>query len=252
MAVKIYEECNYIIISGSDESPLIDLNDSKLNITCHEKEDDIFLIYSLKLGRHLFQIGPDLVDKDNLAYTRESFIDFYRKNTGSFNGALLSGASGVADYDDAFTDANPINITGGVFSYLTNDTLGPSTDEANLPKGVTSLWNASLNEFDFSQLEIGTIIQVRFDLDITILSPFEEAELSIDFAIGGDPFSLRVFRRQYKTAGVYLTETFTTFFYIKGNNMINYPAKPKFKTDSNSTVVVNGWLCSISNLKKCR
>ena len=252
MATKVFEDGNYIVISGSPLSPDVDLNDAKDNVTCHPMADGRFLMYSNKIGRHILEVGDQLIDGLDVPYTIETFTTFYRANTVFPDASQVGAAlSGVADYADTGTATTPITILADTFTFITNNGLGVNTDLANLPDGVTVIWDTVANQFDFSELSIGTVVDFRFDLNIIAPANNTDVELAIDFAIGGAvSFTQTVARKFYKKAGTYLNEIFLAKVYIKNSNMMDFPAKPKIKIDGITTLVSNGWLVSISNLKR--
>lgn len=244
--IRVWRNVNYVYVV--DENG-VQFRDHAKNVVVSQSEvdGDLFTISSDRLGNFDRAIA-DIKNEADESYTAESFLEWADENTGNFSTA--SGGSevakqGSADYSDTATAITPIVILKDVFSFITNNALGINTDVSNLPDGVTVLWDASNNQFDFSQLSIGSVVHLRFDLNIVAPSNNSEVLIAMDFAIGGVPFTLNIARKYYKYAGTYTNETFTTFFYIKNANMMNFPAKPKIRVDDATTLVVNGWLCDV-------
>lgn len=167
------------------------------------------------------------------------------KANNNFNELYLK-KSGFLDYNDAATAITPISVTGGGgFVYLTNDGLGSFTNKTYPPSGVTDVWDSSTNAFDFSELNLGSVMNYRIDVNITTTAANQEVNLQIELAIGASVYSLSVAQRQYKTAGVY-PAVISNFIYMGDSNTMDNPAKFKISSSNNATVVVNGWACAIN------
>lgn len=152
---------------------------------------------------------------------------------------------GFIDYNDLNTSTTPINVIGGGgFVYLTNDELGAFTNKLYPPDGVTDVWDASNNRFDFSQLNLGSKLDYRLDIEITTTSNNQEIDVEIELAIGGSSYSLGVANRQYKSVRTYKLDIENYVYMGDLNTRDNY-AKFKIKSDGNATVKVNGWACYI-------
>lgn len=163
---------------------------------------------------------------------------------GGGNGTGVS--VGFFDYNDLATSTTPISITGGAgFVYLTNDGLGAFTNKNYPPVGVTDVWDSANNEFDFSQLTLGSRVDIRTDLNITTASPNTEVELAIEMAVGGGSYDLVIDTESYKTASLHDNQTFYNWIYMGDLNTLNNPAKLKIKSSDDIDVVVNGKACHI-------
>lgn len=175
-----------------------------------------------------------IIDESKVDIIRPSgTIKEYLKNTGIF------------DYNDLVTATTPIAITGGGGAvFLTNDAAGAFTNKLYPPTGVTDIWDNSTNDFDFSQLTLGSTIIFRIDLEIVLSAANQEIDLTMDIAIGGTPYTLSVDHRQYKTAGTYhYVNSFS--IYMGDINTLNNPAKFAIESPNNLDVKVNGWACNI-------
>ena len=152
---------------------------------------------------------------------------------------------GLFDYNDLATATTPISITGGAgFTYLTNDELGAFTNKLFPPDGITDIWDASSNEFDFSQLPLGSKIEIRLDLTVTTSGANTQIDGALELGIGNTPYDVQWFDRFEKSSGSHPV-TVTSFIYIGDNNTQNFPAKFKVEADGNVDVIVNGWACYI-------
>ena len=152
---------------------------------------------------------------------------------------------GFFDYNDTATATTPINVpSNSTFVYLTNNELGAFTNKLFPPDGVTDVYDASLNQFDFTELPLGTKVDLRLDVEITTTGANQEIEIDIELAIGGSTYDLEIVREQYKSSGTYKL-TIPSWIYMGDVNTRDNPAKFKIKSDNNATVKVNGWACAI-------
>jgi len=150
-------------------------------------------------------------------------------------------SSGFIDYSDLNTSTTPVSIPGtSTFTKLTNDGLGVYTEKSYAPVNVADLWNTSTNQFDFSGFELGDQVDVRLDMEITTTTAGQEADVEINFAIGGGAYTLPVTTVYKKTAGA-RGIAYTFSFYMGNNDTITLPAEVGVLSDSAATVKVNGW-----------
>lgn len=152
---------------------------------------------------------------------------------------------GFVDYNDAATAITPIVVIGGGADVLlTNDTLGAFTNELFLPVGVTSIWNSTTNQFDFSQLKLGDMVDIRMEVIADMSGPNSEFDVDLELGIGGSPYSLSFGRESHKTSGEKLIDRFNGI-YIGDTNTLNNPAQFVVRSDTSCDVTVSGWYCKI-------
>jgi hypothetical protein len=100
-----------------------------------------------------------------------SIYDLVTTIKGYIGTASPDGFSGGwADYADVATTGSPIAVSA-VPAVLTNDGLGVDTKTAYLPiggNGITQLWDTSSNGFDFSDLNVGDMVDIRMDISVII------------------------------------------------------------------------------------
>jgi len=82
-------------------------------------------------------------------------LNQYLNSVGSFH------------YADLATQTTPQAVAANVDEKLLNDGLGTYTNVSNAPYGVSSTYNSTTNQLDFSQLSIGDLINFR----IAIVDP---------------------------------------------------------------------------------
>lgn len=154
------------------------------------------------------------------------------------------------DYNDLATQTTPINVPANTDTFLTNDELWAFTIKTYAPAWVTDVWNKTTNAFDFSQLSLGNMIDIRVDFVITTTSANQIVDLDLNLAIGGsNPYTIHFGTRQFKTAGTYQF-TLNNWIYMWSNDTKNNPAKLKVRSDGTATVKVNGWACRITRQAK--
>lgn len=147
---------------------------------------------------------------------------------------------GWFDYNDLATQTTPINVVGGVDSILSNDGLGAFTNKTYPPVGVTDLWDASSNLFDFSELKLGDTVDIRLDLEVTTSVANQEVEVILEMAVGGSVYEIPFTYNQFKASGSYTINRFTGI-YMGDTNTLNNGARFLVRSPSACTVKINGW-----------
>jgi hypothetical protein len=150
---------------------------------------------------------------------------------------------GFWDYNDTATTATPITLTPTATAVkLTNNGLGSKTNKTYKLDDVAEVWNTSTNQLDFSGLNLGDTVDIRFDITVTTTGANHEILLDLQLAIGATPYTLQVQRINFKTAGTY---SLVVWFglYMGDANTLNNPGEIRAQSDTGTTdtVVVNGW-----------
>ncbi len=154
--------------------------------------------------------------------------------------------NGFFDYNDLTTSSTPISVVGGAgYTYLTNDGAGAFTNKLYPPNGVTDVWDTTLNQFDFSQLSLGSKVETRLDIEVTTSSPNTAFSVALEVAIGGSPYDISWINSFQKTAGVHKLVV-SSFIYVGDSNTRDNPAKFKIQSDENIDVKVLGWASYIN------
>lgn len=148
---------------------------------------------------------------------------------------------GFADYNDAATGVTPISVSPGTWTKLTNDKLGPFTKEDALPFGVTRVWDHATNQAKLDELPLNSMINGRYDLEITTSGANQQVQLSLFLGVGStSEYESPKLIQNFKTAGTYRITVFSGS-YVGSNDIKNYPAEIKMKSDASCTVRVHGW-----------
>lgn len=154
-------------------------------------------------------------------------------------------ALGTFHYSDLTTQTIPIAVTSGVEIKLTNDTEGANTVITNAPYGVSSVWNSTSNQFDFSQLSVGDVVHFRPDLSIDLVGTNTSYKLYMKMAIGGvAPWTLNIHNGERK-ATTEFNENLFVGFDISSDDTKNFPSELWVLTDSGANIKVNGWYFEI-------
>jgi len=193
------------------------------------------------------QADADLADnisgQISPADVRNSAID----NIDSSAHSRIITEGGVMDYSDAATTTTPIVTPATVPTKLTNDGAGVYTNKTYKPDTVTDLWDAATNQLDFSELNLGDIVIIRFDVIPVTGSANTDLDISLKMAVGSaTPYDLFVNHSSYKSAGTQNNMVRTMMLYIGDTNTKDYPAEIYATTDANATIIVNGWAIAIT------
>lgn len=148
---------------------------------------------------------------------------------------------GWGNYNDYATSITPISVSATTWTKLTNDALGSLTDETYLPDGVTTLWDDTNDQFDFTDLPLGSTVDIRTDIVITTTAANQY--ISIRFVLGeGDPYeyNLVIADDHFRYVGTYTSTKYNGVFI--GNTLTkDNPGQVEIYSDAACTVQVNGF-----------
>ena len=98
---------------------------------------------------------------------------------------------GFFDYNDQATKTTPINVPGNLTKVIiTNDGAGPFTNLNYKPTNVPNIWDTTTNFFDFTNLKLGDMVDIRLDVSVTTQTPNQQVIIDLDVAIGGSAYSI--------------------------------------------------------------
>lgn len=145
---------------------------------------------------------------------------------------------GVYDYNNNGVSQNytstPIHIL--------NTGLGAYTNKNFILRDIDDIYNTTTNEFNFSKLNLGDVIEIRLNCDITTTTNNQISEFYATFGIGSTlEYSLSFGKMYHKTIGKHENEVIYLRFYIGNLETKNYPAKIFFKSDDNCSVNLIGF-----------
>ena len=157
----------------------------------------------------------------------------------------LFSSLGYFDYADLATQTTPITVAPDTETLLTNDTLGDDTNTSQPPYGVSAIWDADSDEFNFQQLSVGDTVDIRVHLKTTTTTANQKYHVDMKFAFDGpSEFENRIFSQVVKTSGED-EQTFISTLYIGSEDVKNYPARLYITSDDDATVKVVGWFCRV-------
>ena len=157
----------------------------------------------------------------------------------------LGARAGFFDYNDLATHSVPLNITGGAgWVYIPNDELGAFTSKTYAPAGVTDVWDASLNKFDWSELSLGDMIDIRVDMVVTTTGANQEVTVSLEMQTDSVPYDIPFVEIIEKSAGAHEITRYSGV-YMGSTDTLTNRARFKIKSDGNATLQVNGWYCKV-------
>ena len=151
-------------------------------------------------------------------------------------------SGGWADYADVATTGSPIAVSA-VPTALTNDGLGVDTNTAYLPiggNGITQLWNTSSNGFDFSDLNVGDMLDIRMDISVIIASTNTVVDVNLLMGTGGSVVVPFISDQNYKATGTFKVIRYMGI-YIGSEDVRDTLAQLKIEADKVCTCTVHGW-----------
>lgn len=172
-----------------------------------------------------------------------------QESGGTTKRITLDGAHhskvGFFDYNDLATATVPITHNGVEgYKKLPNDGAGAFTNLAYKPLGMTTLWNTTTGQFDFSELSLGDMVNLRADITVTTTSPNQVVDCRLELGIGSSPYALHIVTLNVKTATTQQMVAFTGF-YMGDTNTLNFPAEFQMDSDDNATFTINGWYLQV-------
>ena len=153
---------------------------------------------------------------------------------------------GFANYSDLATGTTAITHNGVQgWLKLTNDAADVATNTSFLPSSVTSLWNTTTNQVDFTEMSIGSMFEIRADIIVTTSAVSQSVSVQLSMAIGsGIDFVINSSTSLYKAPGTYnLSIPFSGF--LASTNTTNFPAEIQFDSTDSADIEVIGWFIKV-------
>jgi len=234
MRYKVHNTANYLLIEDTSNQNINYYDKAKLVVSASSGN-----VVITNDGVSIFSYPPADIDLPvfNGLYDLVTTIHGYI-TTVSPDG--FSG--GWADYADTSTVGTPINVTA-VPAVLTNNGLGVDTNTTYLPvggNGITQLWNTSSNGFDFSDLNVGDMIDIRMDISVVIASVNTVVDVNLHMGSGGSITVPFISDQNYKATGTFEVIRYMGV-YIGSTDVRDTLAQLKINADKNCTCTVHGW-----------
>ena len=234
MAFRIHNATNYILIEDTSAQNINYYDKAKLVVSASSGN-----VVITNDGTSIFSQPPANIDLPVF----NGLYDLVTTIHGYITTASPDGFSGGwADYADTATTGTPINVTA-VPAVLTNDGLGVDTNSTYLPiggNGITQLWDTSSNGFDFSDLNVGDMLEIRMDIDVIIASNNTAVDVNLHMGSGGTVIVPFISQQNFKTTGTFEVIRYMGL-YIGSEDIRDTLAQLKISADNNCTCIVNGW-----------
>lgn len=151
----------------------------------------------------------------------------------------------TSGWENVQHDGASQSLSSGVRTKVLNDAAGSLTVDAyNLPNATGSVWDSTNNQFnwDTAGLEVGDMVNIRFDFEFTVDTNNDGFLLEMDFAVGGSfPFTLPLDERNIDQAGTQQINRYISF-YIGSADVLNNPAEVYVTANSSGdSIDINGW-----------
>jgi hypothetical protein len=160
----------------------------------------------------------------------DNFTELYQTKSGSYNYENSGGAI-------PFT-GTPVKLENDGAGSLTNTTYGLT--------GISDLFNTNTNQFDFSQLSLGDIVNIRYNYTIVTTAVNQESNLFLEIGIGSaSPTSRNQHDTFFKVAGSHPTTAVASFLMLGNLSILNFPAEIYFTSETNASVILNDLLISV-------
>jgi len=158
----------------------------------------------------------------------------------------LYASVGYFDHNDTATHTTPLVLVSGVNKKLTNNALGAFTSLGEAPYLVSDIWNATTNQFDFSQLSIGDTLDLRVDTLLTTTGTNKTYKILLRLGIGtASEYYTLVGSGELKAAVTDENIVKDISFYIGSEDIRTSPAELYIVVDTTGSVKVNGWYTRI-------
>jgi hypothetical protein len=147
-------------------------------------------------------------------------------------------------YADLATQTTSLPIVANTPKVMTNDGIGVATLLSENPYGVSTMFNTTTNQIDFSQLSTGDQCFIRVGLNITTGSNNAQYEIQIRAGIGsGDEVIFPIFSDFQESSGTFFKTCLTEIFIAP--YLTDYPAEIRFLSNKAGSVKVVGFYFSI-------
>ena len=158
-----------------------------------------------------------------------------------------SNRQGFADYNDLATQTTPITLLAATWTTMTNDGLGPNSNDTYLPAGTTQLMDTSTGAIDVSELELGDVLHVRNDFVVTQSANNSTLEARYSLGTGGGAYTLehRIDKLDSGTGITYRYSLYSDIIYMGDANTRDNPITIQLQLSNAGTVVNNGTVITV-------
>ena len=158
-----------------------------------------------------------------------------------------SGTDGFIDYNDSSTSVAPIVLLPDVWTVLPNDGLGPFSNRAYAPQGVTELMDTSTGAIDVTELSLGATLFIRNDYSIVPSVNNSLLEFRYSLGLGGSAYTLeKLVGRLDSGAGIgYRQSLETDLIYMGDLNTRDNPIYLEVRLSANGLLTNAGSIIQV-------
>lgn len=151
--------------------------------------------------------------------------------------------TGVYDYNN---NGGAQTFTGADLK-LNNTGLGAYTNTEFRLIDVAEIFNTTTNQFDFSKLNKGDLVRLRIDADLTTTTNNQIVSFYMRCGVGsGSEYNVSSSKMFFKSIATHVNEMNYIDLYIGNDITKNYPAELKLTSDTNCTILLNGFAIFVS------
>mgnify|MGYP001079671057 CR=1 FL=1 len=152
---------------------------------------------------------------------------------------------GIYDYRDSATSTTPISVTANTSTVITNDGIGADTYKKLPDAGPEDIYDIATNSFDFSNLLVGDMIDIRLDLEITTTANNQDFSIDLELGQSGTVYTIPfIVDQNVKSIGSTSVIRYNGI-YMKDSNTIDNSAQFKIISSDALTLEVHGWYCKL-------
>ncbi len=173
--------------------------------------------------------GAEVNVQANWTQTNNSADDYIKNKPTNYVTCV-----GSLFYQDLATITTPLTFVNNVEKKLVNDKAGSATDTTQPPYGISSTWNSTTNQFDFTQLTLGDLVTVRVSGEIVLQA---NESYKFVFKVGVGSASSTTFYTTagfQKDAGTYPVSVSIPFSLYK-TDFIDYPSEVYLLSEGTGT-----------------
>lgn len=153
---------------------------------------------------------------------------------------------GAFYYADLTTATTAITVpVGGAFVVLTNDGDGSETYKSR-PDGVTEIYNDATNQFDFSELALGDMVDIRVDIEFTTTAVNQEIDLVLETSQPTGLTTIPVITKKNIKAISTVSLSPNVSIFIGDTDTRDQPGQFKIASAVAGTCKVKGWFCKVT------
>jgi hypothetical protein len=154
----------------------------------------------------------------------------------------ISQKDGTFIVADLATQTVPIAYAGGAAVNLTNDGGHADSNSVYKPEGITSIYDTGDDQFDFSEIILGTQITLRVDLDIETTEVDQAVELELTLAEGSPSAKvLKISRQVFASVGAYENVVGEITFMVQNAETISGISHVRLKSADAVDITVNSF-----------